>query len=296
MTLTCQEASLLFGWNSDQRLASIGSKTDSPTLKQQLFPVNSHGLGDRAEMTVKKPKLKKTALATTLPPGFRSTFLAALTSTEVKVLLAAAKQESISLNQVLQREGDPATRMWLLVTGRVAVYKLGNAGKRLFLGWRVAGDTFGVQTILSEASRHIVTVEAVQEGSILAWDLPSSRALVLRCPNLCNAAIRVAANYFDDLIDVLGTFAFQTAQQRLARVLVNSARQLGRTGSEGIELDLTNEQLAVAAHISMFTATRKLRKWHHLGFLKKRRGIIVLRSLSIFEMLLQGNDVGVDKP
>jgi CRP-like cAMP-binding protein len=102
----------------------------------------------------------------------------------------------------------------------------------------------------------------------------------------------VAAGYFDDLIDVLGTFAFQAAEQRLARVLVKGARQLGRKTREGIELDLTNEQLAVAAHITLFTATRKLRKWKDLGFLKKRRGMIVLRSVSIFEKLLQVDDVG----
>jgi CRP-like cAMP-binding protein len=182
--------------------------------------------------------------------------------------------------------------MWLLLTGRVAVYKLAENGKKLFLGWRVPGDTFGVQTILREPARYLLTVEAVQESSILAWDLPSSRTLVLRCPGLGKAAMLVAAGYFDDLIDVLGTFAFQAAEQRLARVLVKGARQLGRKTREGIELDLTNEQLAVAAHITLFTATRKLRKWKDQGLLMKRRGMIVLRSVSIFEKLLQANNLG----
>jgi hypothetical protein len=64
---------------------------------------------------------------------------------------------------------------------------------------------------------------------------------------------------------------------------MTSGRQLGRTGREGIELDLTNEQLAVTAHVSLFTATRKLSKWQDLGILKKQRGKIVPRSLSLFE-------------
>jgi CRP-like cAMP-binding protein len=69
-------------------------------------------------------------------------------------------------------------------------------------------------------------------------------------------------------------------------VLVKSARQFGRTGREGIELDLTNEQLAVAAHISMFTATRHLSKWQRTGLLKKYRGKIVLPSLSPFGTII----------
>jgi CRP-like cAMP-binding protein len=86
---------------------------------------------------------------------------------------------------------------------------------------------------------------------------------------------------------VLGTYAFQPAEQRLARVLVESARQQGREGSEGIELDITNEQLAVAARMTVFTATRKLRKWQGLGILTKRRGKIVLSSLPRFETVTQ---------
>lgn len=164
---------------------------------------------------MENPKVRKEPSVDKLPPGFQSTFLDGLTPPEIKILLKAAKQETVALKQVIERGGDPATRMWLLFTGRVAVYKLAENGKKLFLGWRVPGDTFGVQTILRDPARYILTIEAVQESSILAWDLPSSRALVLRCPGLSNAAMRVATGYFDDLIDVLGTFAFQAQNNGL---------------------------------------------------------------------------------
>jgi CRP-like cAMP-binding protein len=145
--------------------------------------------------------------------------------------------------------------------------------------------TFGLATIVRAPARYLVTVEAVQEGSLLAWDLPSCRALVLRCPSLSKAVNSVVSNYLDGLIDALGARSFQTAEQRLARMLVVSARQLGRTGRGGIELDLTNEQLAVTANVSVFTASRKISKWQDLGILKKHRGKIVLRSLSPFETI-----------
>lgn len=200
----------------------------------------------------------------------------------------AARQEKISPHQVLQREGDRAVRLWLLVTGLVAVYRLADNGDKVFLRWGVPGDTFGLSTILRCPERYIVTIEVVQEGSLLAWDPVSSQALALRCPNLNKALNAVVASYLDRLINVLGTYAFQPAEQRLARVLVDSSRQLGRKGCEGIELDLTNEQLAVAARMTVFTATRKLRKWQGLGILTKRRGKIVLPSLSRFESVTKG--------
>jgi hypothetical protein len=41
-------------------------------------------------------------------------------------------------------------------------------------------------------------------------------------------------------------------------VFPTRARQLGRNECASIELDLTNEQLAVAARMSVFTVTRRL--------------------------------------
>jgi CRP/FNR family transcriptional regulator, nitrogen oxide reductase regulator len=229
--------------------------------------------------------MKKKASAVALPPGFRSTFFEGLTAPEIKVVLAAARQETISPHQLLQHEGDQATRLWLLVTGRAAAYRLADEGGKLFLRWVAPGDAFGLATILREPARYLVTVEAMQEASLLAWDLPSCRALVLRCPSLSKAVISVVANYLDGVIDALGARSFQTAEQRIARMLVVSARQLGRTGREGIELDLTNEQLAMTAQVSFFTASRKLSKWQDLGILKKYRGKIVMPSLSLFESI-----------
>jgi len=225
---------------------------------------------------------------TALPLGFRSTFLDGLTPGEINSALTAAKPERISPHQILQQEGDRANRFWLLVTGRVAVYRLARNGNRVFLRWGVPGDTFGLSTILKCPETYVVTIEAVQEGSLLAWDKASSRTLVLRCPNLGKSLNAVLASYLDRLIHVLGTYAFQPAEQRLARVLVESARQLGCTGHERIELDLTNEQLAVAARMTVFTATRKLTKWQARGILTKRRGKIVLPSLSGFAKATKG--------
>jgi CRP-like cAMP-binding protein len=220
-----------------------------------------------------------------LPSVFRSTFVDGITTPEVNALLKAAKQEEISAHQVIQREGDLATRLWLLVTGLVVVYRLARNGNKVFVGWGVPGDTFGLATVLRQPAHYIVTIEVVQKGLIYAWDLPSCSDLLLGCSNIGKAVNSVAAGYLATVINVLSTRALQDAQQRLARVVLESARQIGRVGREGIELDLTNEQLAVAAHMSLFTATRKLSKWQKLGMLKKYRGKIVVRSLASFEVL-----------
>src|SRR5436190_13264370 len=230
-------------------------------------------------------RLKKRAAFAALPPGFKSTFLDALTPPEVRALLRVARSVRISLHEVLQHEGEPARRLWLLGTGRVAVYRLRRDGNKLFLRWGAPGDAFGFATIMRAPARYLVTIETVQEGSILVWDSADCQALISRCPNLTKAVNWAVSRYLDGLIDVFGMCQFQTAEERLARVLVDSAGQLGHSSPEGIVVDLKNEEIALAAHMSLFTATRHLSKWQRTGLLKKYRGKIVLPSLSPFETI-----------
>ena len=51
---------------------------------------------------------------------------------------------------------------------------------------------------------------------------------------------------------------------------------LGRSVPGGVELDITNEELASAAHITAFTTSRLLNEWQRDRALIKRRGRIVL--------------------
>ena len=228
-------------------------------------------------------RLTKRAAFAALPAGLKSTFLDALTSREIRNLLKGARWVRISPHEVLQQEGEPADRLWLLGTGRVAVYRLTRDGNKLFLRWGVPGDAFGLATIVSAPARYLVTIEAVEEGAILAWDLAACQALFSRCPSLSKAVNWTVSNYLDSLIDIFGMCQLQTAEERLARVLVETAGQLGQSGPEGIEVDLKNEEVALAAHMSLFTATRHLSKLQAQGALKKYRGKVVLRPLSFLK-------------
>lgn len=100
----------------------------------------------------------KATLAAALPPRFRSVFLDRLTPGETKAVLTAGKQENISPHQILQQEGDRPVHLWLLVRGRVVVYRLAQDGERIFLRWGTPGDTFGLATILRDAPLPKITL------------------------------------------------------------------------------------------------------------------------------------------
>jgi CRP/FNR family transcriptional regulator, nitrogen oxide reductase regulator len=215
-----------------------------------------------------------------LPPGFRSRLLEGLTPPEIKAVLAAGRQREISPNEVLVREGHPVTHLFLLVTGFAASYKATLDGRKLFLRWISPGDAFGLAALLqTKPPPYFTTVQAAVRGdSVFVWERVSAHALLSQVARLRENAYAIASEYVITLADALAARASQTAQQRLARVLVESARHIGRARPEGIELGLTNEQLAHMADVSLFTVSRQLSGWHSERILAKSRGKILLRA------------------
>jgi CRP-like cAMP-binding protein len=53
---------------------------------------------------------------------------------------------------------------------------------------------------------------------------------------------------------------------------------IGQKVPGGVEFDVTNEELASAANITPFTASRLLSEWQANNAVVKRRGKILLRS------------------
>ena len=218
------------------------------------------------------------ASSAALPRGFRSRLLEGLTPSEIRAVLAAAKQRRISPNEVLQHEGEQATHLFLLVTGLAAFYKTTPEGSKLFLRWITRGNAFGLAALLQVQQPYVITIQAQREGFLFVWDRVSAHALASQIPRLRENAYAIAGDFVASLADVLAARASQSAQQRLARVLVESARHIGRAGREGTELSFTNEQLAQMADVSLFTACRQLSEWQSQGILAKSRGKILLRA------------------
>ena len=231
--------------------------------------------GEKIARVGETGRLLTTASSTALPLGFCSRFLDGLTASQIKAVLGLAKQRTISRNQAIQLEGDPANHLYLLVTGLAAFYKPKMDGGRVFLRWLSPGDAFGLAALAAQPQPYLTTVQAMSEGSLLVWERVSALAL-LQISQLRENAYNIASDYLNSLADVLVARTSQTAPQRLARMLVESAHQIGQGNCEKIELAITNEQLAEMADVSLFTASRCLSEWQRQGILVKSRGKIRL--------------------
>jgi len=131
---------------------------------------------------------------------------------------------------------------------------------------------------LSDPSTYLYSTETVTDSWVLVWDRSTIRGFIERYPRLLENALLTASDYVTwHLASHIG-LACHSVRQRVARILVTLARTIGRETADGIELQITNEELANAANITLFTASRLMSKWQRDRALVKRRGKVLLRS------------------
>ena len=128
----------------------------------------------------------------------------------------------------------------------------------------------------------------IANSRLLVWDRDTIRRLATRHPKLLDNALSLASDYMNLAIATQVSLASHTAKQRLALVLVNLASGIGHEVAGGIELKVRNEDLASAANITTFTASRIMSEWERARMVRKGRGKVLIPSPE--RLLLQ--DVG----
>jgi CRP/FNR family transcriptional regulator, nitrogen oxide reductase regulator len=213
-----------------------------------------------------------TAAALELMPPF----LDGLAAHEREAVLSAATRRRFLVKSVVIHQGDPAERLFLLTKGRARFFFITQTGRKILLHWLPPGEVFGGATILSKPSQYLVSTETLKDSCVLAWDRTTIRSLAARYPRLLDNGLLIASDYFAWHLASHVALTCHTARQRLAEVLVSLARAIGQEVRDGIELEVTNEELANAANVTPFTASRLFSGWQRNGVLTKSRGKVLL--------------------
>jgi len=219
-----------------------------------------------------------TSIAPARITGLKSRLFEGIAPGDVSTILEAAAQQRVNANAVVFHQGDPARGLYLLTEGRARHFYNTPDGRKMLLPWILPGEVFGVAALLPEHTAYLVSAETVTGGYLYQWDRAGIRGLAGRYPRLLENVFAIAADLMRWAVDAHVGLLCHTAKERLAQVLMNLAQPIGRNGPDGIELEITNEELANAANVTTFTASRLMSEWHRRGVLKKGRGKVLLRS------------------
>lgn len=214
-----------------------------------------------------------------LPDHLKPRFLSGLSGTELNSVLSAAKHRQFMASSVIINQDDSAERLFLLTSGHGRQFVITSDGRKILLQWLTTGQLFGGAAILSTPAQYLACTELQSEGCALVWERRTIREFVFRYPVLLDNALSIA---------VTENIAWSTAAHislssddahgRVARLLISLTSAIGRPTPEGVEMKISNEDLAEGANVTPFTVSRCLTGWQRSGILTKRRNKILLRK------------------
>ena len=210
------------------------------------------------------------------PP--RTELLRGLDQQEIDSILAAARPRHFHASSVMTHQGEPADKLFLLWKGRARYFFYASNGKKLALRWITPGHIFGPAALAVPPSVYLVGTEAVRDCTVFAWDGPTIRDLTRRFPQLMINAFLTTVDYLSWYVGTHAALTSKSARERLAHILLGYAPSIGQKVSGGVEIDVTNDELANAANITTYTTSRLIGEWRRTGAISKRRGKILLRS------------------
>ena len=208
----------------------------------------------------------------------KSRFLEGIGPPDLRVILAAAKPRQFPAHSIIVSQGNPADYLYLLTKGRARYFFTTEDGRKLLLLWLSPGEIFGGSALLAIPSSYLASTETVKDSHVLAWDRSTIRGLAARYPKLLENALLTASDYLAWYVAAHVALTSHSARKRLGGVVICLAELIGEKVPGGFEFDATNEELASAANITPFTASRLLSEWQRNRAVLKRRGKILLCS------------------
>jgi CRP-like cAMP-binding protein len=208
----------------------------------------------------------------------QSKLLAGIPDHDQQLILGVAEQRRVSANQEIIQSGDEARCLFLLCEGNVKYYRVTDRGEELLLGWLTPGDVFGLMTLLQHPPGYLGSAEAKTNCTLWVWEHACIRSLAGVYPQLSENALRITMGYLAAYVDRHAGLATRSAEERLARTLLRLGHRAGRTHLNGIDVDITNEQLGGLADVGVFTTSRLLSNWERQGTIAKARGKICIHT------------------
>jgi CRP/FNR family transcriptional regulator, nitrogen oxide reductase regulator len=212
--------------------------------------------------------------------------------TEIQQRLAAtARLKRLAAGEALFHQGDTATHVYLVSSGRVRLSQSGGDGGQVIVRFIGPGELFGWVAVVRGIA-FPVTAEADGATRLLAWDRETMKELADRAPELGTGALALVAGRMHQLQERFLEVATQSVPQRVARALLRledeGCRGAHRRSSR---LEMRRQDLAEMCGTTLFTVSRLLTEWRHQGWMDCGRGWVSLLDTSALERVAGGGGV-----
>jgi CRP/FNR family transcriptional regulator, dissimilatory nitrate respiration regulator len=192
-------------------------------------------------------------------------FFEELPDEQIEDLSMIVTDQEFHRGQLIFSEGDEGTGFYVVISGRVKIFKLSPEGKEQILHIFGPGDPFGEVAVFS--GQHFpANAEAMEVSRIFFFPRDSFADLIKRNPSLALNMLAILSRRLRRFANLIDDLSLKEVPGRLAAHLLYLSGQ--KEGSEELELTITKSQLASLLGTIPETLSRILGKMSTQGFIE----------------------------
>lgn len=200
-------------------------------------------------------------------------------------LAGLSVRRSYPRDAVIFSQSDPGDALFGVVTGRVRISASTSGGREVFLNIMEPGDTFGEIALLDGRARTASAVATAPSDLMIIQREPFLRLLANE-PLLTDHLLRLLCARLRWISGFAEESALLSVPARLARRLLSLGRLHGRETGEGIELKVSQDEMARFLGLSRQIVNQHLQIWKAKRWVGLGRGkIMILDARALDEVV-----------
>ncbi len=173
---------------------------------------------------------------------------AALDEAELSALAARSGIRSYSRGETLFAEGEPCAGLYIVVSGRVRIFKTSMNGREHVLAVEGPGASVAELPVF-DGGKYPASGSAAEDTEALFVSRADLRAICLEHPEVSLKMLQVVGGRLRRLVGIIEELSFTTVRHRLIAWLLRASRTGGKATERGVTFSLSANHQELASQI-----------------------------------------------
>jgi len=193
----------------------------------------------------------------------------------IQQISALSMRRSYSNGAIVFSQADPGDALYGVVTGKIRISASSPSGREMFLNIMEPGDTFG-EIALLDGRHRTATASAITQSELIIITRDHFLDLLKREPQLVSHVVQLLCERIRWTSGLAEESALLSVPERVARRLLSLGQLHGHKTPNGVELSISQEDVARFLGLSRQVVNQYLQNWKIQGWLTLGRGKIVI--------------------
>jgi CRP/FNR family transcriptional regulator len=222
-------------------------------------------------------------------PLKRCPLFAGLKEEDLKRIRAVASLKQVRKKEILFGEGEEAKGFYVILSGKVKLYKISSEGKEQILHVVSAPDAFAEAALFLEGS-YPAFAEALADSQLLFFPKRDFVQMIERNPKLSINMIVSLSQFLRRFASLIEELSLKEVSSRVAKYLIDLSLKSAKEGRnpKEVDLDLSKNQLASKLGTISETLSRTLTKMKAKEVIDVKKNRIFILNRELLEEMASG--------